>query len=180
MVLEIPSEFGYVILTGTASAFVLMYKVLHWPKLHTNVTLKSSVKNVTITYRDIKYADFFIGHQCWNGQKEVWNQVPKNVQWWKWRRQHVQLHSSNDFLLITNYWLLTRFLLPLFSESSSKYIGELPPVSLLLDNRRPFSSNSFVNRWNHLDGRTNCFCQGILHRYQCNLKNLVLNIRTFT
>merc|ERR1712025_1348099 len=26
MVLELPSEFGYVILTGTASAFVLMYK----------------------------------------------------------------------------------------------------------------------------------------------------------
>ena len=64
MGLEIPREFGYVILTGVSSAFVIMYKVGDVNIL----TLIMNLRNRILT-----------GNSSWSRSQEVWNQIPANV-----------------------------------------------------------------------------------------------------
>ena len=66
MGLEIPREFGYVILTGVSSAFVIMYKV-------GDVNILTLIMNFKI--------EFFTGNSSWSRSKEVWNQIPANVRY---------------------------------------------------------------------------------------------------
>ena len=64
MGLEIPREFGYVILTGVSSAFVIMYKV-------GDVNTFPLIINFKI--------EFLTGNSSWSRSQEVWNQIPANV-----------------------------------------------------------------------------------------------------